>query len=115
MPRFRIDRVERNLGCPVFGQNGSHAPLLKVIADNKRRKKSDAASSHRCVPQDLAIVGAQRPWNLNPMVSVGTGELPLVAGREMSVSQASVLAQLFGMLRRAALLEICRTCADDTM
>ena len=46
------------------------------------------------------------------MVSVRPGELPLVAGSEMAVGQAGVIAQVIGMLWRAVLGEIGRAGAD---
>jgi hypothetical protein len=92
VPRLWIDRVDRNLGRPVFGENGSQASLLKVRADDERREKRDAASSHCGIPQDLGVVGAQRPRDLNPMLAFGSRKLPLIAGREVAVGQAGVIA-----------------------
>src|ERR1700704_3451645 len=109
MPGLRIDRVDRNLGSLVARKDGREAPLLDIGPCDESRQEGDAAPPYSRVPQYLGIVGAQRPRDRNPMVTIRTRKLPLVAGGEMAVGQTRVLAQIVGMLRNPMSREISRT------
>jgi len=76
-------------------------PLLQIGSGDEGGQERDAAPSHRGVAQHLGIVGAQRPRNVNPVLAVGPGELPLITGGEVAVGETIVAAQIIGMLRRA--------------
>src|SRR2546422_1004515 len=47
--RLRIDRVDRNLGRLVFGEDASQAALLKIGPGDEGRQEGDAAPFHRRV------------------------------------------------------------------
>ena len=49
------------------------------------------------------------------MVAIRAGKLPLVAGGEMAIGQARVVAQIIGVLRNPMLREISRTCANGAV
>ena len=63
-------------------------------------------AAHRRVAQHFRVVAAQCPGDADPVIAIGTGEFPLVAGREVTVGEAIVIAQIVGMLWRAALRQI---------
>ena len=111
----RIDRVKRKFGRLVVAENGPQRPLLEVGANDEGGQQDDAAPPHCGVSEHLAVVRAQRPGDRHPVIAVATSELPLVSGGEMPVGQAIVFAQIIGMHRRAALLEIGRRGAHDAI
>jgi hypothetical protein len=85
--RRRINRVKGQERCLVFMEKASQQAFPKRLFRNERRQQGYATPFYCGVAQHLRVVGAQEPRWLDPVISVGTGELPLIAGEKETVCQ----------------------------
>ena len=58
----------------------------------QRRDERYSAPLDRRVAQHFRIVGAQRPFRLDPVLAIPAGKLPLIAGKQEAVGQQGMAA-----------------------
>ena len=97
----RIHRIHPKLGRLPLGQQLHQPPGSQVVADDEVRLEQDAGSAQRGQPDDVAVVGSDRPGDRHDQRAVWRLEAPVGAAARQGVAEAGMVAQLLRGLRRA--------------